>query len=74
MDLRRAVNMSPPHQLAHLCGGARGMSSRGVLGVVSVDSHQPWSGQVTGQQENGSWQEASSNVQTSLFLFFLSSN
>lgn len=71
---QQGVNMSPPHQLAHPCGGARGMSSRDVLGVVSVDSHQPWSGQVTGQQKNGSWQEASSNVQTSLFLFFLSSN
>lgn len=68
MDLGRAVNMSPPHQPARPCGGARD-----VLGKVSIDSHQPSSGQVTGQQENGSWQEPSSNVQTSL-LFFLSSN
>lgn len=70
MDLGRAVNLSPPHQLAHPCGGARGFSSRDVLGVVSIDFHQPLSGQVKGQQENGSWQEASSNVQTSTFFFF----
>lgn len=72
MDLSRAVNMSPPLQPAHPCGGARGTSPRDVLGVASVNSHQPLSGQVTGQQENGSWQESSSNVQTGLFyvLFF----
>lgn len=70
MDLSRAVNISPPPQLAHPCGGARGTSSRDVLGEVRVNSHQPLSGQVTGQQENGSWQEASSNVQTILFFFF----
>lgn len=70
MDLSRAVvNMSPPHQLARPCGGARGTSPRDAPGEVSVDSHQPLSGQVTGQQENGSWQEASSNVQTSQFFF-----
>lgn len=75
MDLSRAVNMSPPLQPAHPRGGARGTSPRDVLGVASVNSYQPLSGQVTGQQENGSWQESSSNVQTGLFyvcFFFFS--
>lgn len=71
--LSRAVNMSPACRLARARGDASGTSSRDTQGKASVISHQPSCGQVTGQQENGSWQESSSNGQTSLVLF-LSSN
>ena len=71
--LSRAVNTSPACRPARPRGDASGTSSRDARGEASVISHQPSCGQVTGQQENGSWQEPSSNDPTSLFLF-LSSN
>lgn len=71
--LRWAVAMSPARRPAHPCGDASGTSSRDTWGELSIISHQPLCGQVTGQQENGSWQESSSDDQSSLYLF-LSSN